>query len=44
MVISEGMSNAEVGHICRCEGNSKKRIVAFISHLKKNNKYKNSGR
>jgi hypothetical protein len=24
MIISEGFSNAEVGHICRCGGNSKK--------------------
>jgi hypothetical protein len=36
MIISEGFSNAEVGNICRCGGNSKKRrIEAFISRLEK---------
>jgi hypothetical protein len=36
MIISEGFSNAEVGHICRCGGNSKKRLIeAFISRLEK---------
>jgi hypothetical protein len=36
MIISEGFSNTEVGHICRCGGNSKKRLIeAYISHLEK---------
>jgi hypothetical protein len=36
MVVSEGISNAEAGHICSNAGKSKKRrIEAFISRLKK---------